>query len=126
MRVTVNEQEQLFYLATEDGWEGRIGHEMRIGDYKFCIIPFDDHINVSEVSSGFNVLSVPYSDIDLMALDETSIINLVWEITQTIQMIIDRSDFDSIISRAKTDGINKLGEKPETDARIKKFKEKEE
>lgn len=113
MHIKVSEQEQRFYLACEDSWESRVGHEIEVDDYRFCIIPFDDHINVSEVDSGFKVLDIAYPP---GFNEKAPMLSLFGAISQSVQMIIKRtSDFNSVIASAKKDAINLLGEKPETE-----------
>lgn len=58
MEIQVNDQPQRFYLAL-DYWAPVVGHEISIGKYRFCAIPMSKEINVSEVTSGNKVISIP-------------------------------------------------------------------
>ncbi|PEU07176.1 hypothetical protein CN525_26765, partial [Bacillus sp. AFS014408] len=54
------EQSQRFYLAFEK-WESAVGHEIKVGQYRFCAIPLSESINISEVTSGVNAINIPMS-----------------------------------------------------------------
>lgn len=69
MKIKVNEQTQRFYLAF-DKWESVVGHEIKIGKYRFCAIPLSKGINISEVTSGSHFINVPMS-VGLMLVTST-------------------------------------------------------
>ncbi len=114
MKITVNEQLQQFYLAT-DIWRKAVGHEIKVGKYRFCSIPTKTGINVSEVSSGARLLEIPYSDnIIQLAEDKDGAIELFYEIGESIERIIgEQINFDAAIKGLKKIAFDKLGEMPE-------------
>lgn len=61
MEIKVNDQPQRFYLAL-DYWAPVVGHEIQVGEYKFCAIPMSKEINVSEATSGNKVVSIPLNN----------------------------------------------------------------
>ncbi|MRC81645.1 hypothetical protein GH883_34105, partial [Bacillus thuringiensis] len=58
MEIKVNEQAQRFYLAFDE-WVPAVGHEIKVGKYRFCAIPLSKSINISEVTSGVHAMSIP-------------------------------------------------------------------
>lgn len=114
MKITVNEQPQRFHLAFKK-WEPAVGHEIQVGEYRFCAIPLGNRINVSEVTTGMRLLVLPVN-------------NRIWFETSTKeksikffeglghqiakQIMIDKSHFDKEFARMKKVSFDKLGEMP--------------
>jgi hypothetical protein len=113
MEIRVNEQTQCFYLAL-DKWVDVVGHEIKIGKYRFCAIPIKDNINVSEVTTGAKVCNIPV-DLTISLLTETKegTIQFLYQIGESIKRIIDKQvDFDGMLSDMKQAAFERLGEMP--------------
>ncbi|MBT2215853.1 hypothetical protein KK120_08825 [Virgibacillus dakarensis] len=113
MNITVNEQPQRFYLAAKK-WVGVVGHEIKVGKYRFCAIPINGSINVSEITSGAKVYNIPM-DLTIMLLTETKeeTIKFFYTVGESIKRIIEKQeDFDAMIANMKKTAFDKLGEMP--------------
>lgn len=113
MNITVNEQEQRFYLAAKK-WEPVVGHEIKIGEYRFCAIPTEDGINVSEVSSGAKVTVFPMNlKNSLLAQTKKDSMKIFNKIGESIKRIIEKqSDFDAQLEKLKQTAFDRLGKMP--------------
>ncbi|WP_234028461.1 hypothetical protein [Lentibacillus sp. Marseille-P4043] len=58
MKIAVNEQPQQFYLALKK-WTPAVGHEIKVGQYRFSAIPVKNIIRVSEVTTGAKLYDIP-------------------------------------------------------------------
>lgn len=115
MKISVNEQEQRFYLATKNGWQGAVGHEIKVGEYSFCAIPTNRAINVSEVSSGIKIADVPYS-VGFLEKGKNGVMELFEKIGEDMKNVIkDNANFDKAVKQEKSKAIDLLGEKPQTE-----------
>ncbi|GAB3797275.1 hypothetical protein [Virgibacillus kimchii] len=115
MKITVNEQVQRFYLAYEKKWKPVVGHEIQVGKYRFCVIPKDDMINVSEVTSGTKVYDF-YINFNISMQTETKedAIKYFNKIGESLKRLINKQkDFDKVLEESKKVAIKRLGEMPE-------------
>ena len=113
MEITVSEQAKRFYLA-HDKWVPLVGHEITIGKYRFCAIPLENRINVSEVTTGAKLFNVPV-DLIIHLITETKedTIKFLYKIGELIKKIIDKQDdFDGILNEMKKHAFDRLGEMP--------------
>lgn len=113
MNVSVNEQTQTFYLAC-DTWKPVVGHEIRVGKYRFCAIPVQGYINVSEVTSGTKALDFPMN-LEMMLVTESKegAITLFHKIGESLKNIINSQDnFDSKLEKKRKESTKRLGEMP--------------
>ncbi len=111
MEITVNEQPQRFYLAL-DKWEGAVGHEIKVGGYRFCAIPLSNSLNVSEVTSGAKLLDIPLTLGFITATKEDSL-KLFEKVGKLIKQVIEGStDFDKRLKNMKKIAFEQLGEMP--------------
>ncbi len=113
MKISVNEQTQTFYLAC-DTWKSVVGHEIRIGKFRFCAIPVPGYINVSEVTTGSKILDVPMT-LEMMLDTETKegAMLLFQKIGESIKSIINRQDnFELTLEKMKALSFELLGEMP--------------
>lgn len=111
--ITVNEKAQKFYLALEK-WAPVMGHEIKIGKYRFCAIPISNRINISEVTTGARLFNIP---VDLIIHHRTETkedtIKFLYEVGESIKKIIDKqTDFDGIIYEMKQTTFERLGKMP--------------
>lgn len=114
MKVTVNEQTQRFYLAL-DKWVDLVGHEIKVGKYRFCAIPLKDKINVSEVTTGAKVYNIPV-DFTISVLTETKegTIQFCYQIGESLKRIIEKqNDFDSMLADMRKRAFERLGDMPQ-------------
>lgn len=113
MKITVNEQAQRFYLAT-NRWEPVVGHEIKVGKYKFCAIPLKGHINVSEVTSGCKLFNIPMNFMIMLETgNKEGTMNFLIKVGESIKRIIDKQDdFDRMLEDMKTLALDRLGKMP--------------
>ena len=113
MEVNVSNQTKKFWLALEK-WEPVVGHEISIGEYKFCAIPLSNRINVSEVTTGAKFFELPIDpSIHLLTESKESAIKFFYTVGETIKRIIDKQEnFDKMLSDMKKVSHERLGEMP--------------
>ncbi len=113
MDITVNEQAQQFYLALEK-WAPVMGHEIKIGEYRFCAIPIGNRLNISEVTTGAKLFNIPVNlMIHLRTETKEDTIKFLYEVGESIKRIIDKqTDFDGMLSEMKKTVFERLGEMP--------------
>ena len=118
MEIKVNEQPQQFYLALPDKWVPAAGHEIKVGDYRFCAIPIGNHINVSEITTGAKLMNIPVNFIiDLMTETKEGTIDFCCQIGESIKRIIEKhDDFDGMLAEVKGIAIDRLGEMPKIES----------
>ncbi|MCA1066095.1 hypothetical protein QTG56_25605 (plasmid) [Rossellomorea sp. AcN35-11] len=113
MKISVNEQTQTFYIAGSE-WVPTVGHEIRVGDYRFCALPLESGINISEVTSGMRVLNLPLTE-EVHALTETKEGSMIYflKVGEGIKKLIEEmSDFDEHLSKMVKKSVEKLGKIP--------------
>ncbi|PEF32976.1 hypothetical protein [Bacillus wiedmannii] len=113
MEIKVNEQTQRFYLAFEK-WEPAVGHEIRIGQYRFCAIPLSKSIDISEVTSGAKIISIPMS-LELMTITATKegTMQFLKKFGERLKLKIESmKDFDKQLGKMKKRSLDLLGEMP--------------
>lgn len=113
MQIKVNEQTQRFYLAF-DQWEPAVGHEMKVGKYRFCAIPLNDGINISEVTSGANVINIPLSlELRIVTATKEGTMQFLEKFGERIKQKIESiKDFDEQLEKMKKTAFERLGEMP--------------
>ncbi|MEC5422378.1 hypothetical protein QGM71_02590 [Virgibacillus sp. C22-A2] len=114
MNITVNEQAQMFQLATDKGWVPQAGHGIKVGKYQFCAIPKGDVINVSEATTGAKIMNIPVdSSIYLLTSTKEDSIKFFHQVGESIKRIIDKQDdFDGMLILMREMAFEKLGEMP--------------
>jgi hypothetical protein len=113
MDIKVNEQAQQFHLALKK-WTPVMGHEIKIGKYRFCAIPIGNQINISEVTTGAKVFNIPV-DLTIHLITETKegTIEFLYKVGDSIKRIVDKQpDFDGVLSEMKKTAFERLGEMP--------------
>ncbi|MBO1005631.1 hypothetical protein ACFSKI_19055 [Pseudogracilibacillus auburnensis] len=112
MKITVNDQPEQFYLAFKK-WMPAAGHEIKVGNYRFCAIPIGKTINISEVTSGAMLMRVPVNLVafQLMSTKEGTIEHF-YTIGESIKRIIKKHDFDTMIKEMQKKTYDLLGEMP--------------
>ncbi|WJV32001.1 hypothetical protein QTG56_25650 (plasmid) [Rossellomorea sp. AcN35-11] len=113
MKISVNEQTQTFYLACLE-WVPTVGHEIRVGDYRFCALPLESGINISEVTSGMRVLKLPMSE-EVHTITETKEGSMIYflKVGERIKRLIEgMKDFDKHLSEMVKTSVERLGEMP--------------
>lgn len=102
MEIKVNEQTQRFHLAFEK-WTPAVGHEIKVGKYRFCAIPLSKSINISEVTSGSKVLSIPISfNIWMRTSTKEDTMKLFEKIGKHLKQKIEgKKDFDEHLEKQK-------------------------
>lgn len=119
MKTTVNEQLQKFWLAFPEGWIEAGGHEIKVGKYRFSAVPVTSknkliEVNVSEVTSGMRVMTVPVDPLTMLFLGtKEGTIEYFYHIGEKIKKIIGKIDnMDERIESARKRNMEKLGEMP--------------
>ncbi|PEB52468.1 hypothetical protein COO03_11845 [Bacillus sp. AFS098217] len=113
MKIKVNEQSQRFYLAFEK-WESAVGHEIKVGQYRFCAIPLSESINISEVTSGVNAINIPMSlEIRMVTATKEETMKFFEKVGEHLKRIIESTkDFDDRLKEMKKTAFERLGEMP--------------
>ncbi|PED84324.1 hypothetical protein CON65_02500 [Bacillus pseudomycoides] len=113
MKIKVNEQSQRFYLAFEK-WESAVGHEIKVGQYRFCAIPLSESINISEVTSGVNAINIPMSlEIRMVTATKEETMKFFEKVGERLKRIIESTkDFDDRLQKMKKTAFERLGEMP--------------
>ncbi|SPR94873.1 hypothetical protein [Bacillus altitudinis] len=113
MKITVNEQSQRFYLATTKDWKPMVGHEIRVGKYRFCAIPMDGHINITEVTSGLQIVEIPMSlGVMIETVTKEGAISWLYKVGESLLKIVRMKDYDKQLEKMKKMTIEKLGDMP--------------
>lgn len=113
MKITVNEQPQRFYLATEKLWKPMVGHEIRVGKYRFCAIPMDGYINITEVTSGLQIVEIPMSlGVTIETVTKEGAISWLYKVGESLLKIVRMKDYDKQLEKMKKMTIEKLGDMP--------------
>ncbi|WP_151035568.1 hypothetical protein [Bacillus wiedmannii] len=113
MKIKVNKQTQRFYLAFEK-WEPVVGHEIRVGEYRFCAIPLSKSINISEVTSGVHAISIPIDSLVWMATStKKDTMKFLEKAGEVLKRIIEKqSNFDELLTKNKKIAFERLGKMP--------------
>lgn len=113
MKITVNEQTQRFYLATGK-WKSVVGHEIKVGKYRFCAIPLKDNVNVSEVTSGTKVFTIPMNLEIMMATEsKKGSMKFFHKIGESLNRVIEgANDFNAQLEEMKKIAFDRLGKMP--------------
>lgn len=114
MDIKVNEQAQRFYLAYENGWIGGVGHEIKVGKYRFSAVPTENEIIVSELTTGMKFRDFPVTPLIVVGLDKEGTINHLRTIGTMIKKIINKiDDFDKRIKNGRKETTERFGKMPE-------------
>ncbi|MEK4096920.1 MULTISPECIES: hypothetical protein [Bacillus] len=113
MEIKVNEQAQRFYLAFDE-WVPAVGHEIKVGKYRFCAIQLSDSINISEVTSGIHAISIPIDSRILMATStKEDTMRVLAKAGEGLRRILERqSNLDESLAKKKKIAFERLGEMP--------------
>ncbi|WP_242321142.1 hypothetical protein [Bacillus cereus group sp. BfR-BA-01312] len=113
MEIKVNEQSQRFYLAFDE-WVPAVGHEIKVGKYRFCAIPLSDAINVSEITSGVKAISVPINlKVWMLTSTKEDTMKFLEKVGEHLKLIIEeRGNFDELLEKQKKIAFERLGEMP--------------
>ncbi|MDA7028627.1 hypothetical protein PJ311_19020 [Bacillus sp. CLL-7-23] len=113
MKITVNEQTQRFYLAFKR-WVPVIGHEIKMGKYRFCAIPLNGHINITEVNSGCKAFVIPMNVANMLETEsKEGTMNFLYRVGESLERIIGtRENFDEELKEMKKLAFERLGEMP--------------
>lgn len=119
MAIKIDEQEKVFYLATEEGWKKQVGHEIKIGEHAFCATAsgeLNPHLIISEVTSGarFTVISLNYDEL-FEAETKDSYLKFLYNKAINLEKKLKGVNLKSVIETRTRDIIDKLGPKPPTE-----------
>lgn len=114
LKITVNEKPQRFYLAL-DKWVDVIGHEIKVGKYRFCAIPLNNRINVSEITTGTRLFNIPVDlTIHLITGTKEDSIQFFYKVGESIKRVINKQDdFEKMLAEMKKTVNDRLGKMPE-------------
>ncbi|CCW08661.1 MULTISPECIES: hypothetical protein [Bacillus] len=115
MEIKINEQSQKFHLATTEGYVHGIGHGIQVGKYKFCAIPIEKNINISEVTTGVKVINVPITiDIFIQTSTKEDAKKFLVKGGEMVKRIISKAEnIDTLIEDAKKSIVESFGEIPQ-------------
>ena len=113
MEIKVNEQAQRFYLAFDE-WVPAVGHEIKVGKYRFCAIRLSKSINISEVTSGVHAMSIPIDFRIWMATStKEDTMRFLEKAGEGLKRILKRqSNLDELLEKNKKIAFDRLGEMP--------------
>lgn len=113
MEIKVNEQAQRFYLAFDE-WVPAVGHEIKVGKYRFFAIPLSKSINISEVTSGVHAISIPIDSRIWMATStKEDTIRFLEKAGEGLKRILEKqSNLDELLAKQKKVAFDRLGKMP--------------
>lgn len=114
MKISVDEQTKRFYLASTN-WVPLVGHEIKVGNYRFSAVFTNNQLVVSEVTSGTKVFSEPLNLALAMSTSTKEDTMLYFEkvLGKRLDYLIqNRTDFDKIIEKARGNADDRLGNMP--------------
>lgn len=113
MNIQVSEDKNEFFLAYEE-WLPVEGHEIKVGNHRFCAAILEGEINVSEVLSGMKLFGVPLSKRTIESLETSEgTVRLFQDIGSIIQSTMEGlPNFDSVIAAASAKAEKRLGKRP--------------
>ncbi|MDF9626831.1 hypothetical protein P5775_29555 [Bacillus cereus] len=113
MEIKVNEQTQRFYLAFDE-WVPAVGHEIKVGQYRFCAIPSSKFINISEVTSGVKIINIPLSiELIMVTATKEGTMQFLEKFGESLKRKIESmKDFDEQLAQMKKRSLDLLGEMP--------------
>ncbi|MBU9711090.1 hypothetical protein [Evansella tamaricis] len=113
MSVSVDPNPKRFYLAVNK-WLPVIGHEIKIDNYRFCAIPINDYINISEVTSGSKICNFPVNEFTRMATTTKEGSMAIFEmIGMKLKTLIEKQeDINVRIKNNRDLAFHRLGEMP--------------
>lgn len=114
MKIKVEKQTKQFFLAKSSVWQKAVGHQINVGEYKFCAIPLSECINISEVTSGAKILELPMTpEIYEATQTKEDAIFLFSKVGKSLERIINSSkNFQKQIDEIKEQAESKLGKRP--------------
>ncbi|WP_257143244.1 hypothetical protein [Bacillus cereus] len=97
----------------KNGWSV-VRHEIKVGKYRFCVIPLSDGINVSKVTSGAKVLSIPMSSgVKILTITKEDTMNFFEIVGEHLKDKIDRKrNFDELLEKARITACERLRKMP--------------
>lgn len=119
MKITVNEQPQTFWLAFPDKWVEGTGHEIKVGKYRFSAVPVTGRfgllqINVSEVTTGTRVMTIPIDPIIYYSTEtKEQSLEYFHHIGKRLKKIIEKVNMDEHLKNARKRIAETHGEMPE-------------
>lgn len=113
MEIKVNEQTQHFYLAFDE-WVPAVGHEIKVGQYRFCAIPSSKCINISEVTSCVKIINIPLSiELIMVTATKEGTMQFLEKFGESLKRKIESmKDFDEQLAQMKKRTLDFLGEMP--------------
>lgn len=114
MEIKIEEQTKQFYLAFETYWRPVVGHGIKVGEYEFCAIPTPEGINVSEVTAGLKLFTIPMSwEVEFVTSTKEGSMKYFHKIGEAIAKEISKqTNFQNLLKKARENAISKLGEMP--------------
>lgn len=116
MEIVVDEKIHRFYLAFGEEWKPVVGHGINVGNYKFCAIPLNKKINVSEVTTGLKIMELPISsEVLLLTTDKEDTLEFLRDVVgNTLKHAIKvEEDFAKNLAEMQIKVYQRLGEMPE-------------
>jgi hypothetical protein len=116
MKITVNNKIQRFYLAGST-WMPGVGHEVKVGNYRFSAIPTSKVLLISEVTSGCKLYEIPMTFIiKAQTSTKDTTMRFLQEVGKHIEGIIEGMDtFDDRLQAMKEKAFERLGEIPDVE-----------
>ena len=115
MNIIIDDQPKRFYLAFNSRWIPAVGHEIRIGKYRFCVIIIKKTVNISEITSGTKVLEIPLNfAIFLRTETKEDALQFYKEVSERLlKLVIQNSAvLDERIKTIRQEAVSRLGEIP--------------
>ncbi|MGD6836626.1 hypothetical protein ACQCVL_08700 [Bacillus thuringiensis] len=113
MEIKVNEQTQRFYIAFDE-WVPAVGHEIKVGQYRFWAIPLSDSINVSEVTSGVKAIRVSINlKVWILTSTNEDTMRFLEKVGEQLKLTMEeQGNFDELFIKQKKIAYERLGEMP--------------
>jgi len=114
MEVKVSEETYNFYLALDE-WTPVVGHEVKVGEFKFAAIPNKEQIIILEVTSGAFVQNIPMDILTfiLTSTKEKAVDYLKKVVGETLKQGLEKNDnVIEMITQMREKSLKRLGEMP--------------
>lgn len=117
VRITINNDAEVFPIATAAGWDEAVGHRITVKNIDFAVLPNQEGFGITDVRSGMGIFFIKANH-EIMSLDtkESMIIFLGTHVGPTILEQLDKigvEKYERTTRQKQEELVARLGPKPE-------------
>lgn len=117
VRITINNDAEVFPIATAAGWDEAVGYRITVKNIDFAVLPNQEGFGITDVRSGMGIFFIKANH-EIMSLDteESMIIFLGTRVGPTILEKLDEigvEKYKRATSKKLEELVVRLGPKPE-------------